>query len=168
MLRTMIAAGALALVTMPAAAGGFGCVGDCYTPTYVPPSYGAVTEKFVVRAPETYAITTPARYATVYETVQVGGGRYWSVTRDPITGQKVGCWITKPARYATVPRTVMVSAPEVIPHATPAVYGYRTQTYLASPGHKTWAPLPRGYGYGGEPAYYPRRSHHHGPIQTRG
>lgn len=149
MSRSILAAGAFLLSSLPAAAGGFGCVGGCYTPAYVPPTYGTVTEKVVMRAPETYAITTPARYKTVWDTVQVGGGRYWSVTRDPVTGRKVGCWITKPARYASVPRTVMVSAPEVIPYATPAVYGYRTQTYLASPGHKVWAPIPRPFHAGG-------------------
>jgi hypothetical protein len=153
MSRVILVAGALALSSLPATAGGFGCVGGCYTPTYVPPAYGTVTEKVVLRAPETYAITTPARYKTVYDTVQVGGERYWSVTRDPVTGRKVGCWITKPASYATVPRTVMVSAPEVIPYATPAVYGYRTQVYQASAGYKAWAPIAR------TPAYFPRHGH---------
>ena len=128
MSRLIITAGALALSGLPALAGGFGCVGNCYTPTYVPPTYGTVTEKVVMRAPETYAITTPAQYKTVYDTVQTGGGRYWSVTRDPYTGKMVGCWITKPVSYATVARTVQVSAPQVIPYAVPAVYGYRSHS----------------------------------------
>ena len=145
MSRLILAAGALSLSSSLAAAGGYGCTGDCYTPAYVPPTYGAVTEKYVARAPETYALTTPARYATVWDTVQTGGGRSWSVTRDPYTGRLVGCWITKPATYARVPRRVMVQAPKVVPYAVPAQVGYRSQTYLASPGHKVWAPIPRDY-----------------------
>lgn len=151
MSRHIITAGVLALSSLPALAGGAGCVGNCYTPTYVPPTYGTITEKVVMRAPETYAITTPAQYKTVYDTVQTGGGRYWSVTRDPHTGKLVGCWITKPVSYATVARTVQVSAPQVIPYAVPAVYGYRSQTVQTSAGYKAWAPVSRpvSYGYGG-------------------
>lgn len=148
MSRLIITAGAWALSSLPAFAG---CVGNCYTPTYVPPTYGTITEKVVMRAPETYAITTPAQYKTVYDTVQTGGGRYWSVTRDPHTGKLVGCWITKPVSYATVARTVQVSAPQVIPYAVPAVYGYHYSRVQTSPGYKTWAPVSRpvSYGYGG-------------------
>lgn len=187
MSRLFLAAGTLALSTLPAFAGGFGCVGDCYTPTYVPPTYGAVTEKVMTRAPETYAITTPPRYKTVWDTVQTGGSRYWSVTRDPRTGKLVGCWITKPVRYASVPRTVMVSPGEVIPHSVPAQYGYRSQIVQTAPGYKAWAPVSyghggftrgydiygeRGGGYGPSysyaasarrihsPGYYPRHHHH--------
>lgn len=151
MSRLIIIAGALAVSSLPALAGGYGCVGACYTPAYVPPTYGTVTEKVVVRAPETYAITTPAQYRTTYDTVQTGGGRYWSVTRDPHTGKLVGCWITKPVTYASVPRTVMVSAPQVIPYAVPAQYGYRSHHVQTSPGYKTWAPVSRpvSHGHGG-------------------
>ncbi|TDR93592.1 hypothetical protein [Enterovirga rhinocerotis] len=149
MARLLLAIGALSLSGLPALAGGCAS-GQCYTPAYVPPTYGLVTEKVVTRAPETYAITTPAQYTTVYDKVLVGGGRVWSVTRDPATGRLVGCWITKPARYATVPRTVMVRAPQVIPYAAPAQYGYRTHKVMTSRGYKAWVPSapPAGHGYG--------------------
>lgn len=149
MSRLIVAAGALALSGLPALAGGFGCVGNCYTPTYVPPTYGTVTERVMVRAPETYAITQPAEYRTVYDTVQTGGGRYWSVTRDPMTGRVVGCWITRPVTYASVPRTVMVRPPQVIPYAVPAQFGYRSQVVQTSPGYKAWAPISQPVAFGG-------------------
>lgn len=150
MSRSLISAGGLVLSGLPALAGGFGCVsGDCYTPTYVPPTYGAITEKVMTRAPETYAITTPPQYGTVYDTVRTGGGRYWSVTRDPHTGRLVGCWVTKPVTYASVPRTVMVSPGSVTPYAVPAQYGYRQQIVQTSPGYKAWAPVSRHVSYGG-------------------
>lgn len=149
MSRLIVAAGALALSGLPALAGEFGCVGNCYTPAYVPPTYGTVTERVMVRAPETYAITQPAEYRTVYDTVQTGGGRYWSVTRDPMTGRLVGCWITRPVTYASVPRTVMVRPPQVIPYAVPAQFGYRSQVVQTSPGYKAWAPISRPVAFGG-------------------
>ncbi|WP_375461658.1 hypothetical protein [uncultured Enterovirga sp.] len=178
MSRYLLAAAALGLSALPAAAGGYGCTGDCYRQTYVPPSYGTVAEKVMVRAPRTYAVTTPARYKHVQETVMVSpGSRHWSVTRDHY-GNKVGCWVTTPARYGTVTRTVMVEAPQVVPYAEPAQYGYRTQTVMTSPGYKTWTPVGAGYGhqgggygasygasYGGgygSAGYAPRRGHHDG------
>lgn len=150
MSRLFFAAGTLVLSGLPALAGGYGCEGAaCYTPSYVPPTYGLVTEKVAMSAPQTHAMVTPGEYRTVYDTVQVGGGRVWSVTRDPVTGRLVGCWITKPATYATVPRTVMVRAPQVIPYAVPAVYGYRTSSVMTSPGYKAWVPAaPPAYGGG--------------------
>lgn len=165
MSRILISVGALALSGLPALAGGFGCVsGDCYTPTYVPPTYGTVTEKVMTRPPETYAITTPPQYKTVYDTVQMGGGRYWSVTRDPHTGKLVGCWITKPVRYASVPRTVMVSPGSVTPYAVPAQYGYRSHSVQISPGYKAWAPTSRPVSYGGYGGGY---SGGYDPFQDR-
>lgn len=149
MSRLIVAAGALALSGLPALAGEFGCVGNCYTPAYVPPTYGTVTERVMVRAPETYAITRPAEYRTVYDTVQTGGGRYWSVTRDPMTGRLVGCWITRPVTYASVPRTVMVRPPQVIPYAVPAQFGYRSQIVQTAPGYRAWAPVSRPVAFGG-------------------
>ena len=154
MSRTLLAAAALGLSALPAAAGGFGCqTGQCYRETYVPPSYENVTERVMVRAPRTYATTTPAEYRTVQETVQVsGGGRQWSVTRDA-WGRQVGCWISTPPRYATVSRTVMVRAPEVVPYAVPAQYGYRSYQVQTSAGYRGWAPISGGgqslFGFGG-------------------
>lgn len=155
MSRHLLAAAALGLSALPAAAGGAGCAGDCYRQTYVPPTYGTVAEKVMLRAPRTYAITTPARYRHVQETVLVSpASQHWSVTTDH-HGRKVGCWITTPARYGTVTRAVMVEAPQVVPYAEPAQYGYRTQTVLTSPGYKTWTPVGSGYaaGYQGGGGY---------------
>ena len=72
------------------------------------------------------------------------GSRYWSVTRDH-WGRKVGCWITTPPRYATVTRSVLVQAPQVIPYAQPAQYGYRSHTVLEHPGYRNWAPIGGGF-----------------------
>ena len=147
MLRVCLATSALALTTLPALAGG-GCVGDCYRQAYVPPSYGTVTERYIVRAPRTYALTTPAEYRTVHETVQVSpGGRYWSVSYDA-HGDKVGCWVTTPPRFASVARTVMVRAPQVVPYAEPAQYGLRSHTVQTSAGYRAWVPLGGGYSGG--------------------
>lgn len=152
MSRHLLAAAALGLSALPAAAGGNGCAGDCYRQTYVPPSYGTVAEKVMVRAPRTYALTTPARYGQVQETVMLSqGGRHWSVTTDHY-GNKVGCWVTTPARYGTVTRTVMVEAPQVVPYSEPAQYGYRTQTVMTSPGYRAWTPV--GSAGGGYAAGY--------------
>lgn len=149
MSRSLLAVALLGLSALPAAAGG-GCVGDCYRQTYVPPSYENVTERYMVRAPRTYAMTTPAQYRTVYETVQVSaGGRHWSVTQDAY-GNKVGCWIVTKPRFASVARTVMVQAPQVVPYSVPAQYGVRNHSVQTSPGYKAWAPVGRGgYGHGG-------------------
>lgn len=145
MSRLVLAATALGLSALPAAAG---CVGQCYRQSYVPPSYETVTEKVIVRAPRTYALTTPAEYRTVHETVQVSpGGRHWSVSLDA-HGNQVGCWVYTRPRYASVARTVMVRAPEVVPYAVPAQYGYRSHTVQTSPGYRTWAPVGSGGGYG--------------------
>jgi hypothetical protein len=138
MSRLLLAATILAASAIPAAAG---CVGQCYREAYVPPAYETVTEKVMVQAPRTYALTTPAEYRTVYETVQVApASRHWSVTVDAY-GRRVGCWVTSPARFATVPRTVMVRAPEVVPYAVPAQYGYRSHTVQTRPGYRAWAPV---------------------------
>ncbi|MDB5589943.1 hypothetical protein [Enterovirga sp.] len=181
MSRLLLAAAAFGLGVLPAAAGGYGCTGDCYRMTYVPPTYGTTVEKVMVRAPRTFAVTTPARYKHVEETVMVSpGGRHWSVTVDA-HGRKVGCWVTTPPRYATVTRTVMVEAPQVVPYAEPAQYGYRSHTVMTSPGYKAWAPAGAGHGGGygaarfGGPAEglgadlgpdgfgaAPRRGHRHG------
>ena len=154
MSRLVLAAGFVGLTALPATAGGCAS-GACYRQTYVPPSYETVTEKVMVRAPRTYAITTPARYGTVHETVQVSpGGRHWSVSYDA-HGHQVGCWVYTKPRYATVARTVMTQAPEVVPYAVPAQYGYRQQTVQTSAGYRAWAPISGGYrgghggGYGG-------------------
>lgn len=145
MSRLVLAATALGLSALPAAAG---CVGQCYRQSYVPPSYETVTEKVVVRAPRTYAVTTPAEYRTVHETVQVApGGRHWSVSTDA-HGNKVGCWVYTKPRYASVARTVMVRGPEVVPYAVPAQYGYRSHTVQTSAGYRTWTPVGSGGGYG--------------------
>lgn len=152
MSRTLVAAAASGLFAFPAAAG---CIGQCYTPTYVAPTYQNVIEKFPVSAPRTYAIATPARYKTVYDTVQVSpGGKHWTVKIDAY-GRKVGCWVSTPPRYATVSRTVMVEPPQVIPYAVPAQYGYRTYTVQTSPGYKTWAPISPAYHAGYGPALRP-------------
>ena len=149
MSRLVLAAAVLGVSALPAVAGG--CVGQCYRQTYVPPTYETVTEKVVVQAPRTYAVTTPAQYRTYSETVQVSpGGRHWTVKHDS-WGNKVGCWVTTPPRFATVPRTVMVAPPQVVPYAVPAQYGYRTHTVQASAGYKTWSPVGHGGGYG--PSY---------------
>lgn len=145
MSRLVLAATALGLSALPAAAG---CVGQCYRQSYVPPSYETVTEKVIVRAPRTYAVTTPAEYRTVHETVQVSpGGRRWSVSLDAY-GNKVGCWVYTQPHYATVARTVMVRAAETVPYAVPAQYGYRNYQVQTSPGYRTWAPIGSGGGYG--------------------
>ncbi len=139
MSRTLFAAAVLGLSAFPAVAG---CVGQCYQQSYAPPTYETTTERVLVRAPRTYAITTPAQYKTVHETVQVSpGGRYWTVKLDH-HGRKVGCWVTTPPRFATVPRTVLVQAAQVVPYAEPAQYGFRSHTVQTHPGYKTWVPLP--------------------------
>lgn len=171
MLRPLLAATAL-LVSWPALAGGYDCGGDCYRQAYVPPTYGTVTERYLVQAPRTYAIATPAQYGTVYERVMVSpGGRSWSVTRDAY-GNKVGCWVVTPAQYATVPRTVMTQAPQVTPYAEPAQYGFRSHTVQTSPGFRSWVPLGPSYsrasyghgpGYGAGPDYGARPSYGAGP-----
>ena len=149
MLRSMLSAAAIAAAALPAAAGGSGCTTDCYRAAYVPPTYGLVAEKVMLRAPRTYALVTPPVYETVQETVMVHPGkRYWSVGYDG-HGNKVGCWVTKPAQYASVARRVMVRGSEVVPYAQPAVYGTRTHSVMTSPGYKTWVPLGRSHGHGG-------------------
>lgn len=160
MSRTLFAAAALGLSAFPAAAGGFGCPsGQCYRETYVPPSYENVTERVLVRAPRTYAMTTPAEYRTVQETVQVSaGGRHWSVSRDA-WGHQVGCWISTPPRYATVSRTVMVRAAEVVPYAVPAQYSYRSYQVQTSAGYRGWAPISGGQSSLGFGAGYTKASY---------
>lgn len=144
----VLAAAALGLSALPAAAGGYGCTGNCYRQTYVPPSYENVTERYMVRAPRTYVMTTPAQYQTVHETVQVSpGGKHWSVSYDAY-GNKVGCWVYTKPRYASVARTVMVRGPEAVPYAVPAQYGTRSYSVQTSPGYKAWTPISGGYGGG--------------------
>jgi hypothetical protein len=141
MLRPMLAAAALAASAFPASAGTYSCGADCYRQAHVPARYGSVVEPSLVRAPRTYAVVTPPKYRTVYETVPVRpAGRVWTVRRDA-HGRKVGCWIEVPARYATVPRRVMVSGAEIVPYAQTAVWGYQTSPVLLEPAHKTWVPI---------------------------
>ena len=152
MSRILFAAAAISLSALPAAAG---CVGQCYQQTYVPPSYETVTERVMTRAPRTYALTTPAQYSTVHETVQVSpGGRHWSVTTDA-HGRQIGCWISTPPRYATVARTVMVQQPQVVPYSEPAQYGYRSHTVQTASGYRAWSPVGHGYqaSYATQPSY---------------
>ena len=107
----------------------------------MPPVYGAVAEKVLVRAPRTGAIVTPAEYGTVRETVVVEPARrIWTVRRDA-WGHKIGCWVETPARYGTVTRRVMVRAPEVVPYAQAAIYGTRLQSVQVAPAHAEWVPI---------------------------
>lgn len=141
MLRTFLTAAALGASALPAFAGGLSCQGDCYRVGWAPPTYGAVAERVMVRAPRTYAIVTPAEYRRVNETVMVEpGSRRWSVTRDAY-GRAIGCWITTPARYATVSRTVMVRGASIEPWAVPTQYDVATTVFETSPAHKAWVPL---------------------------
>lgn len=145
MLRSALAIPALALMAVPAAAGG--CGADCYRKAWVPPVYETQAEKYLVQAPRTYAHVTPAEYRVVHEQVLVHpGGKHWTVKRDH-HGREIGCWVHTPARYASVARKVMVRGPEVVPVAVPAQYGVRMHTVMTQPGHKTWVPVRHGYGH---------------------
>ncbi len=141
MLRTFLAATAFAAATLPAAAGGSGCSGDCYREAYLPARYGAVIEPTVVRGPRTYAAVTPPEYATITERVAIRpAGRLWTVKRDAY-GRKVGCWVDVPGEFTTVTRRVMVRGPVVTPIAQSTVWGLASQRVLVQPAHKTWVPL---------------------------
>jgi len=141
MLRTFLAATAFAAATLPAAAGGSGCSGDCYREAYLPARYGAVIEPTVVRGPRTYAAVTPPEYATITERVAIRpAGRLWTVKRDAY-GRKVGCWVDVPGEFTTVTRRVMVRGPVVTPIAQSTVWGLASQRVLVQAAHKTWVPL---------------------------
>jgi hypothetical protein len=141
MLRTLLAAAAVAAATLPAAAGGDRCAGDCYRQAHVPARYGTVVEPMLVQGPRTYAAVTPAEYATVTERVAIRpAGRIWTVKRDA-WGRKVGCWVDVPGEYRTVTRRVMVRGPEITPIAQSAVWGLASQPVLVERAHKAWVPL---------------------------
>lgn len=147
MRRLSLAIPVLALLSVPASAGGDGCQGACYRQAWVPPVYAMQAERYVVRAPRTYAYVTPAEHRVVHERVLVQPAtRRWSVTRDH-HGHEIGCWVEVPARYAEVARTVMVRGPEVVPVAVPAEYGVRMHSVMTQPAHRAWVPLGHGQGY---------------------
>jgi hypothetical protein len=124
----------------PARAGG--CDGPCYREVHLPPVYGTVIEKRVVRAPRTYALVTPPEYVTVTERVLVQPARrVWATTRDS-HGRLVGCWVERPAKFAQLTRRVQVGGGEVVPYAQSAAIGYRAYPKLVAPPSRGWEPLP--------------------------
>lgn len=148
LLRAALAIPVLGLLIAPAIAGESYCGARCYRKAWVPPVYETHAETYLAQAPRTYAYVTPAAYRVVHERAMVHpGSRRWTVKRDH-HGHEIGCWVETPARYATVARKVMVHGPQVVPVATTAQYGVRTETVMTHPGHKAWVPVGHGHALG--------------------
>lgn len=144
LMRSLFATAALALSALPAAAGDYGCAGDCYRRAWLPPVYGAVAEQTPVRAPRTYALVTPPEYRRIEETVMIRPARrIWTVRRDA-WGRRIGCWVEIPARYAVRPRTVMVREASLTPYSQGTAYGLSLHDVVVEPAHRGWVPLERG------------------------
>jgi hypothetical protein len=149
-----------ALASAGAAQAG-GCGGECYRETVLPPVYGTVSERVLVRPSRTYDIVTPAEYRTVSETVEVSPARReWQVSYDR-WGARVGCWVDVPARYAVRQRTVMVRPATSTPYTQYPVYGTRDHTVLVEPARRAW--VPAGHG---APRYAEPEEFGNGPIRA--
>lgn len=157
-------AGALALGTAPALAGG-----ACYqkvttAPVYgtytkhvmisparvefnkIPAQYTTVTRQVMVRPAQHIAHHVPAITRTIAETVMVApASKVWSVTRDH-HGREIGCWVHKPAQYATRHRAVVVRPATVSYSIVPAEYRTFTQQVVVRPAQLIQRTIPAVYG----------------------
>ena len=144
----LLSAAAMLASGAPARAGGFGCAGDCYRETVLPPVYGQTGERVLLSVPRTTDIVTPPVYGSVTETVQIAPARReWRVTRDA-WGHRVGCWVEVPARYGQRQRNVELQAGFAVPYTTYPAYGVRTRTVMVEPARRAWLPAGHGPRYG--------------------
>ena len=140
----LLAAGTLMMGAPAAQAGGYGCEGDCYRETVLPPVYDTVGERVLLSVPRTTNIVRPPVYKTVTETVEIAPARReWRVTRDA-WGHRIGCWVDVPAQYGLRQRTVMVEPGSVVPYTSYPVYGVRTHQVMVEPARRAWVPAGHG------------------------
>jgi hypothetical protein len=166
--RLALILGALIGTAGAAQAGQGGCGGECYREATLPPVYGTVSERVLVRPSRTYDIVTPAEYQTVQETVEVAPARReWQVSYDQY-GQRVGCWVNLPARYAVRQRTVMMRPATSTPYTQYPVYGTREHTVQVEPARRAWVPAGQGGPRYGQPDGYepPEGGYGRGPIRA--
>jgi hypothetical protein len=151
--RGVLAFAALAMLTGPAAAGGFRCEPGCTRQITLPPIYGTLTEPVLLGTSYKAEIVLP-EYRTVAETVQVAPARReWRVTRDA-WGRKATGWVSVPPAFAVRQRVVMVRPPSVVPAPNEPVFGTRYRSVQLAPARRAW--VPRAYATfveAGFPAY---------------